>query len=203
MSEIKFEKTDLEGVWIRKIIPNTDNRGSFVELWKSKILDGVIDFKQVSLSKSTRNVIRGLHAQQDQWQLITLIEGEAIDIQLDLTPGSPTFGQLQQINLSDEGFNQLLLYPGVFHGYKTLSALTQIIYQSNLFYRESPEFGVNISSIKDLKYLLSSDYVMSIRDSEFKSISYFTSKEQKLELVTLKMIELVNSMRILLNNADK
>src|SRR5918997_1343464 len=76
-----------------------DNRGFFYESYNEKVFiekAGVAThFVQDNHSRSTQNVLRGLHyqIQQPQGKLVRVVVGAVFDVAVDLRKNSPTFGQ--------------------------------------------------------------------------------------------------------------
>ncbi len=96
-----------------------DIRGFFAELYKrTDFLAGGVphDFVQVSLSKSRRGVVRGLHYQlkpMEQGKLVTVVKGRVVDVAVDVRRGSPWFGKYVMVELSADnpsfsGYRQAL-----------------------------------------------------------------------------------------------
>ena len=92
-------------------------------------------------SKSTKDVLRGLHYQthpKAQGKLIRAIQGEIFDVVVDIRKDSPTFGQWVGEELSADNKRQLWIPSGFAHGFLTLSDTAEIIYKTTVFY--APEF---------------------------------------------------------------
>ena len=92
-------------------------------------------------SKSTKDVLRGLHYQihsKAQGKLIRAIQGEIFDVVVDIRKDSPTFGQWVGKALSADNKKQLWIPSGFAHGFLTLSDTAEIIYKTTDFY--APEF---------------------------------------------------------------
>jgi len=116
-----------------------DERGFFFESWqKNKFAKAGIDqeFVQDNHSRSSKNVLRGLHyqIQQPQGKLIRAIVGEVFDVAVDLRRSSPSFGKWVSANLSSENFNMLWIPPGFAHGFLVLSDVAEFVYKATDFY---------------------------------------------------------------------
>lgn len=116
-----------------------DERGFFFESWqKNKFAKAGIDqeFVQDNHSRSSKNVLRGLHYQirQPQGKLIRAIVGEVFDVAVDLRHSSPSFGMWVGANLSAENFNMLWIPPGFAHGFLVLSDVAEFVYKATDFY---------------------------------------------------------------------
>lgn len=154
------------GVWSRKLIRHSDNRGFFEEIVRVSELHG-FSFKivQLSLSESEQNVARGLHCQKNQWQIVTLIEGDINDF--ILKPSANGTDRKVVIKLSADGTNQLVLQPGLFHGFHVQSKTAKILYGSSVYYGETEELGLNLKYHFGDEMKDSSVWVLSERDKSF------------------------------------
>ncbi len=122
-----------------------DERGYFFEIFQSekfsKIVGRDIHFIQDNISKSNRNVLRGLHYQlkTPQSKLIHVIKGEIFDVAVDLRQSSPHFGQWVGQILSEENRLQMFIPEGFAHGFLTLSETSEILYKINAPYHPKDE----------------------------------------------------------------
>ena len=145
---MKFSNTNIKGVVV--IEPNVikDNRGYFLESFnknkfKSKI--GEVAFVQENESKSYKGVLRGLHFQKppfDQAKLVRCIEGEILDVVLDIRRGSPTYGLYHSLILSKENNKQLFIPRGFAHGFLVLSDIAVFSYKVDNFYSLEHDAGI-------------------------------------------------------------
>ena len=96
---MKFTKTNIEGLVIIEPTVFGDERGYFLETYNEKQFEefiGKISFVQDNESKSAKGVLRGLHFQKppfDQAKLVRCIEGEVLDIAVDIRKKSKTYGK--------------------------------------------------------------------------------------------------------------
>ncbi len=139
--------TELEGVWIFEPKVFGDARGFFMETWnRARYAEAGLDvtFVQDNVSRSSRGVLRGLHYQHPnaQGKLVQVLEGEVVDVAVDIRVGSPTFGQSVTVNLSDHNFRQLYVPPGFAHGFCVLSETAIFAYKCTDFYNAAAEGGV-------------------------------------------------------------
>lgn len=139
--------TELEGVWIFEPKVFGDARGFFMETWnRARYAEAGLDvtFVQDNVSRSSRGVLRGLHYQHPnaQGKLVQVLEGEVVDVAVDIRVGSPTFGQSVTVNLSDQNFRQLYVPPGFAHGFCVLSETAIFAYKCTDFYNAAAEGGV-------------------------------------------------------------
>jgi dTDP-4-dehydrorhamnose 3,5-epimerase len=155
-------------VWVRGTSRHHDERGFFSEEFRNSECPGIgVDFVQDSLSYSKRDVLRGMHLQIGQWQLVTLVKGELVDVLIDLVESSPTYLQSISLNLSESEQNQLLLGPGIAHGYGVLSQEAIIHYKSSVYYGETLQFGLNWMSKELHTHWNKQEWVVSERDLNF------------------------------------
>ena len=121
-----------------------DARGFFYESFNKKIMQtkGITDdFVQDNHSRSTKNVLRGLHYQikQPQGKLIRIITGEVFDVAVDIRRGSPTFGKWVGINLSGENRRMVWIPPGFAHGFLVLSDCAEVLYKTTDYWEPQYE----------------------------------------------------------------
>ena len=147
-----------------------DNRGFFFESYR---LDGFqkatslnINFVQDNHSKSSRGVLRGLHYQlppHAQGKLVRIIEGEVLDVAVDIRKSSPTYGQYVAEILSADNKMQMWIPEGFAHGFLTLSETSEFLYKTTDYYYKDSERCIlwndetlDIKWPKDMKIELSS-----------------------------------------------
>jgi dTDP-4-dehydrorhamnose 3,5-epimerase len=116
-------------------------------------------------SKSSQGVLRGLHYQLPpyaQGKLVRVIQGEVLDVAVDIRESSPTCGQYIAEILSRENKRQLYIPEGFAHGFLTLSRTSEFLYKTTNFYHPESERCIlwndktlNIKWPKDLKIELS------------------------------------------------
>ena len=121
----------------------SDDRGAFLETYNERAfaqLGFSYRFVQDNLSISKRNVIRGLHYQirQPQGKLVRVVQGEVLDVAVDLRRWSATFGKHVAVNLSGQEHAALWIPPGFAHGFAVLSDSAHFLYKTTDFY--APEF---------------------------------------------------------------
>lgn len=144
---VKRVDTNLPGVCEILFEPRGDARGSFLETYHQRKFAelGITDiFVQDNHSTSVQGVLRGLHYQlnHSQAKLCRVIEGEALDVAVDIRIGSPHFGKWASVILSAEKGNQLYVPRGFAHGFLTLSPRVQFLYKCSDFYDGADEHGI-------------------------------------------------------------
>ncbi|UUF14874.1 MULTISPECIES: dTDP-4-dehydrorhamnose 3,5-epimerase [Flavobacterium] len=145
---MKIEKTFIEGLLIVEPIILGDERGYFFESYsKTKFQDlGVeIDFIQDNQSFSRYGTLRGLHYQNPpfaQTKLVRVLQGEIVDIVVDLRKGSLTYGKTFSVLLSAENKKQLLIPKGFAHGFSVISETASVMYKCDQIYNKASEGGI-------------------------------------------------------------
>ena len=143
---MKVIETVLPGVLILEPKVHGDSRGFFQETWRADSYNniGIPDFVQDNHSRSTRGVLRGLHAQrlQPQGKLVRVSRGAVFDVAADINPASPTFGKHVAVELSDENHRQLYIPPGYALGFCVLSETADFLYKCTDYYQPGDEIGV-------------------------------------------------------------
>ena len=120
-----------------------DDRGFFLEtfqLSRYKDLAGISDlFVQDNHSRSSKNVLRGLHYQKTkpQGKLVRVVKGEVYDVAVDIRKDSPSYGQWEGVILSEENKKQLWVPPGFAHGFVVLSDIADFEYKCTDYYAVS------------------------------------------------------------------
>jgi dTDP-4-dehydrorhamnose 3,5-epimerase len=142
MDAIRKIATSLPGVLILEPRVFGDQRGFFLESYNEKVFRemGIVDrFVQDNHSYSTKNVLRGLHYQikHPQGKLVRVVEGEVLDVAVDLRRSSPTFGKYEAVRLSGENRRMLWIPAGLAHGFLVLSNAAHVAYKTTDYY--SPE----------------------------------------------------------------
>jgi dTDP-4-dehydrorhamnose 3,5-epimerase len=154
------------------IEPHTfeDSRGFFFESFREDIFKREtslnVSFVQDNHSKSYQGTLRGLHYQlppHAQGKLTRVIQGEVLDIAVDIRESSPTCGQYIAEILSSDNKRQLYIPEGFAHGFLTLSETSEYLYKTTDFYHSESERCIlwcdktlNIEWPKDLNIQLSS-----------------------------------------------
>ena len=140
---IKKVPTSLPEVFLLEPRVFGDDRGFFLESYNERDFAslGIYErFVQDNHSRSAQNVLRGLHYQikHTQGKLVRVVEGEVLDVAVDLRRGSETFGKCASVHLSDENRRMLWIPQGFAHGFLVLSAYAQVLYKSTDYY--APEY---------------------------------------------------------------
>ena len=127
--------TQFKGLYILENNYFNDDRGVFSEIWnQEKMLKNGLknNFNQDNVSISKKNVIRGLHFQNQphgQIKLVRVIKGKVLDVVVDIRKKSNTFGQYFSIELSEHNHLGLWIPEGFAHGFLSLEENSVFIYK--------------------------------------------------------------------------
>jgi dTDP-4-dehydrorhamnose 3,5-epimerase len=127
----------------------SDDRGFFYESFNKDVLlkqHGVnIDIKQINVSSSVKNVLRGLHMQKHpfgQGKLVSVVQGEIFDVAVDLRPNSKSYLKYKTEILSKENKNSFWIPKGFAHGFFVLSDNAIVSYCVDSPYNKDSEITV-------------------------------------------------------------
>jgi dTDP-4-dehydrorhamnose 3,5-epimerase len=151
---VKFTTQTIPDVILVEPQVHGDERGYFVETFhQNKFEEAVghkVDFIQDNESKSSKGVLRGLHFQLPpfaQSKLVRVIQGEVLDVAVDIRKGSPTFGQHVSANLSSENKHQLFVPRGFAHAFVVLSDTAIFAYKVDNFYAPECDRGLAFDDV--------------------------------------------------------
>ncbi|MBV1925271.1 MAG: dTDP-4-dehydrorhamnose 3,5-epimerase [Dokdonia sp.] len=152
-----------------------DDRGYFYESFNLKNFTKVTGlspvFVQDNQSRSTFGVLRGLHFQvgdMAQSKLVRVLEGEVLDVVVDMRKEEPTFGKSFSIMLTAANRTQLYIPRGFAHGFLTLSSTATFCYKCDNYYDETSERGLLYNDpALDINWQLEEqDFILSQKDKE-------------------------------------
>ena len=180
MESVRKITTSLPGVFILEPRVFGDERGFFLESYNEKVFAelGIPDhFVQDNHSRSTQNVLRGLHYQvrQTQAKLVRVIEGEILDVAVDMRRSSSNFGRSVAVSLSGDNKRMLWIPLGFAHGFRVVSRAAHVVYKASDYYAPEHE-----------RTLLWSDPELNI-DWQLQSPPIVSAKDQR--GVTLRCAE--------------
>src|SRR6056297_281991 len=146
---MKFRSLKIPGTVEISLTPVGDNRGFFMRTFDLN------DFNQHGLNKiwvqenhsrsTQRGIIRGLHFQfapYSEAKLVRCIRGRILDVFVDLREDSPTFGQWDSLELSEENKSTVFIPRGFAHGFCTLAEESEVLYKVDNFYAPDHEGGI-------------------------------------------------------------
>ena len=146
---MNFIPTKLEGCFIIEPKIINDERGYFMESFNENTFQKgtgkAVHFVQDNQSFSSKGVFRGLHYQTDehaQAKLVRVLQGEVLDVVVDIRPDSKTFGEYVSVLLSGENQTQFFVPRGFAHGFLVLSDTATFFYKCDNFYNKESEGGI-------------------------------------------------------------
>ena len=140
---MKIKKTYLSGLKIIISKNFYDNRGYFRETFRNNYLKKK-DFIFWCMSKSKKNVVRGLHLQNkfQQDKFVSVVKGKIFDVVVDLRKKSKTYGKKYSIILSEENSKSLYIPAGFAHGFCGLNKENIVFYGCTNYWSKENEVGI-------------------------------------------------------------
>lgn len=170
---MSFTQLDIPGVVVFEPKVFGDERGFFFESFNQRNFESAIgysvNFVQDNHSRSSKNVLRGLHyqIQQPQGKLVRVVQGEVFDVAVDIRRNSPTFGRWVGVNLSAENKKQLWVPAGFAHGFIVLSETAEFLYKTTDYYAPEHERCILWNDPKlAIEWPVSCEPVLSAKDSK-------------------------------------
>jgi len=160
-----------------------DDRGFFFESFNQRVWEEQTGLKtafvQDNHSRSTKNVLRGLHYQikHPQGKLVRVCQGEVYDVAVDIRKSSPTFGKWVGVVLSAENKRQLWVPEGFAHGFVVVSDVAEFLYKTTDYWAMEYERSI-IWNDPDLaiEWPFQGEPVLAKKDAEgkvFRDAEYF------------------------------
>lgn len=178
---MEFKRAEIQDIIFIEPRVFGDDRGYFLESFHenkfNEFVGESIQFVQENESKSSKNVLRGLHFQAPpmaQGKLVRVVQGAVLDVAVDIRKDSPTYGQHVLFRLDAVRKNQAYIPAGFAHGFLTLEDNTIFQYKCTNYYAPETEGSIlwndptlNIQwdidhpllSPKDLSGVLFTDFV--------------------------------------------
>jgi len=171
-------ETKLKDCFIIEPTLHTDKRGYFTESFNqqnfNKHIGKTINFVQDNESMSSRGVLRGLHYQTNahaQAKLVRVVQGEVLDIVVDLRKASKTFGQHISVRLNGDNKKQVFIPRGFAHGFLVLKDQTIFSYKCDNYYNKPSENGILYNDVTlNIDWLLPDDeLILSDKDKTLQT----------------------------------
>jgi dTDP-4-dehydrorhamnose 3,5-epimerase len=148
LERVERLETRLDGPVLIKPVAHPDERGFFQETYRHSAYAelGIRgEFVQDNHSRSMRGVVRGMHFQIGDGvaKLVRCARGAILDVVVDIRRGSPTFGEWEAFELSDENFHQIYCPIGFAHGFCVLSEQADVMYKQTAYYDGALERGIS------------------------------------------------------------
>ena len=141
-------KTRLAGPVVVKPVIHGDERGFFHESYRRNVYADLgipEEFVQDNHSRSDKGIVRGMHFQVGHGaaKLVRCARGAILDVVVDLRRGSPSFGEWEGFELTDENLHQLYCPIGFAHGFCVLSEQADVMYKQAPYYNGEVERGIS------------------------------------------------------------
>jgi dTDP-4-dehydrorhamnose 3,5-epimerase/CDP-3, 6-dideoxy-D-glycero-D-glycero-4-hexulose-5-epimerase len=152
---MNVEKTNIDGLFIIKIDPFDDARGQLFKPFSSNFyLNNIgnnvnINIKEVWFTKSKFNVIRAMHLQTGKFaceKIVAIIQGKVHDVILDIRKESATYGNVFDVELSENSPVALYIPTGCAHGYRVLSDGAIVMYMATQEHSPKDDTGIKYDS---------------------------------------------------------
>jgi dTDP-4-dehydrorhamnose 3,5-epimerase len=124
-----------------------DERGFFCETYRQSVFDELgihEEMVQDNHSRSRHGIVRGMHFQIGQGvaKLVRCARGAILDVVVDIRRGSPTFGEWEAFELTEDNMRIVYCPIGFAHGFCTLSDVADVIYKQSSYYSDQVERGI-------------------------------------------------------------
>ena len=170
---MKIFKNKFKDLIIFKSKKFNDERGYFRELYLEKYIKKKIIFSVVS--KSKKNVLRGMHMQTKNMQgkYLSVVKGKILDVVIDCRKKSKTFGKHFKIILSDKNSTSIYIPPGFAHGFLSIDDENIVVYSCTNYRNANSEISIswNDSYLK-INWPIKNP-IISKKDSESLSFKNF------------------------------
>ena len=147
---MKAQPLKISGSWKIEFQKFDDNRGFFYESFKEedfkKLIGRNLNIKQTNTSSSSKGSVRGIHyalVPPSQAKLVQCQRGSIKDYVIDIRVGSPTFGQFEEIELSENSASAVFIEEGLAHAFVALENQTVVTYFVTEKYNPEREKGIN------------------------------------------------------------
>ena len=147
---MRIEPLPIDGAWVITPHLHSDDRGTFLEWFREPdFIDTVghrLDLAQANCSISAKGVVRGIHFAEvppGQAKYVTCVDGEVLDVIVDVRVGSTTFGQWSSVRLDDQLHQAVYLAEGLGHGFCSLRDGSTVVYLCSTGYDPAREHGIN------------------------------------------------------------
>ena len=139
---MKIIKTKFKELLIYESKNFIDNRGYFRELTIEKIIKKKLVFTVVS--KSKKNVLRGLHMQiyNMQGKYLSVVKGKILNVVVACRKKSKSFGKNNKIILSQKNSKSIYILAGFLHGFLGLEDENIVVYGCTKYRDKDSEIGV-------------------------------------------------------------
>ena len=139
--------TRLEGPILLEPDVFGDERGFFCETYRRSTFMALgiqEEMVQDNHSRSRRGVVRGMHFSvgRGATKLVRCGRGAIHDVLVDVRRGSPTFGEWEGFDLTDENMRLLYIPVGFAHGFCVVSDTADVLYKQDAYYDPSTDRAI-------------------------------------------------------------
>jgi len=182
---MKVQPLKISGSWKIEFQKFDDNRGFFYESFKEedfkKLIGRNLNIKQTNTSSSSKGSVRGIHyalVPPSQAKLVQCQRGSIKDYVIDIRVGSPTFGQFEIIELSENSASAVFIEEGLAHAFVALENQTVVTYFVTEKYNPEREKGINpFDKTLNVKW---PDLELILSEKDKQAISHEEAKNQGL-----------------------
>jgi dTDP-4-dehydrorhamnose 3,5-epimerase len=124
-----------------------DERGFFCETYRREVFGELgipEEMVQDNHSRSRRGIVRGMHFQigDGAAKLVRCARGAIVDVMVDIRRGSPTFGEWEAFELTEDNMRSVYCPIGFAHGFCVLSDVADVMYKQSSYYADATERGI-------------------------------------------------------------
>jgi dTDP-4-dehydrorhamnose 3,5-epimerase len=124
-----------------------DERGFFCETYRQSVFTelGIAEaMVQDNHSRSRKGIVRGMHFQigAGASKLVRCARGAIYDVVVDVRRGSPTFGQWEGFELTEDNMRIAYCPIGFAHGFCVVSDVADVMYKQSNYYADATERGI-------------------------------------------------------------
>ena len=160
-----------------------DERGFFCETYRESVFTelGIPEpMLQDNHSRSRKGIVRGMHFQVGAGasKLVRCARGAIYDVMVDLRRGSPTFGQWEGFELTEENMRIAYCPIGFAHGFCVVSDVADVMYKQSNYYADATERGIayNDPEVGIRWPLPVEELIPSVRDATAPRLSEITDE---------------------------
>jgi dTDP-4-dehydrorhamnose 3,5-epimerase len=149
---MKLIPTPLEGCYQVRPFLAQDERGTFVKTFHAERFTALglpTEWREEYYSSSRKGVIRGMHFQtppHDHEKLVYCMQGQVLDVVVDLRKGSPTHGRHIAVELDAACGQGLMIPKGMAHGFLALTEDVLMAYKVTSVYAPENDAGIRWDS---------------------------------------------------------
>lgn len=176
---VEVAELSIPGTWLFTPILRPDDRGVFLESFKSDVFSGAVgrslDLAQMNISVSRGGTVRGVHfaaVPPGQAKYVQCFDGLILDVVVDIRVGSPTFGQWDAVELDSERRQGLFIEEGLGHAFCALSDVATVGYVCSEGYAPTREHGVHpLDPAIGIDWPVAGEIVLSPKDGAAPSLA--------------------------------